>query len=254
MTETHPAPTTMGRAFWAGVVVFVLTGVGLLALLLGVRSAVEDQRLVPIANVRVIGERQHLTDTEIQAALNRDGGLGSLVMQDVSDIQQRIKALPWVDTVAVRKSYPDSINLYVVEQKPVAQWNQDALLNERAEVFAVPDRQQAGALPAAQGPTGSGPKVLDMLQRLTELLRFHGMDMASIALTARHAWQLTLSNGIELRLGREDGVNRVSRFIQLFESLSEQERALVAYVDLRYDTGAAVGWKNEQVNQAKVVE
>jgi cell division protein FtsQ len=56
----------------------------------------------------------------------------------------------------------------------------------------------------------------------------------------RFAWQLTLSNGIELKLGREDTLKRVQRFIDLYPSISKHKPEAIEQVDLRYDTGLAV--------------
>ena len=81
------------------------------------------------------------------------------------------------------------------------------------------------------------------------------------AMTARRSWQLTLNNGIKLNLGRGDTMKRLSRFVELYPVLQQQAQTdgkEISYVDLRYDSGAAVGWKpapivdpNQQQNQAQ---
>ncbi len=55
----------------------------------------------------------------------------------------------------------------------------------------------------------------------------------------------TLGNGIMLELGREDKMARIQRFINVYPELVKQEKS-VARVDLRYDTGLAVGWEDAQ--------
>ena len=68
--------------------------------------------------------------------------------------------------------------------------------------------------------------------------------MVKVNLTARHAWELTLEGGVQLFLGRSDEMARLQRFIDVFPEI--QPRELIAYVDLRYDTGLAVGWKRNE--------
>ena len=65
------------------------------------------------------------------------------------------------------------------------------------------------------------------------------------AMTARRSWQLTLNNDIKLNLGRGDTMKRLQRFMELYPVLQQQAQTdgkRISYVDLRYDSGAAVGW------------
>ncbi len=89
------------------------------------------------------------------------------------------------------------------------------------------------------------------------------------AMTARHSWQLALDNDVRLELGRDDRNGRLQRFIELYPVLQQQGQAeskRVSYVDLRYESGASVGWapvlvdpqalggqqnSNQQQNQAQ---
>ena len=64
-------------------------------------------------------------------------------------------------------------------------------------------------------------------------------------MTARRSWQLTLNNDIKLNLGRGDTMKRLARFVELYPVLQQQAQTdgkRISYVDLRYDSGAAVGW------------
>ena len=81
-------------------------------------------------------------------------------------------------------------------------------------------------------------------------------------MTARRSWQLTLNNDIKLNLGRGDTMKRLQRFMELYPVLQQQAQTdgkRISYVDLRYDSGAAVGWvpapveePNQQQHQAQV--
>jgi cell division protein FtsQ len=68
---------------------------------------------------------------------------------------------------------------------------------------------------------------------------------------------------VRIELGRSDTMKRLNRFIELYPELQQQgqsQNKRVSYVDLRYDSGAAVGWvaapvepqdSNQQQNQAQ---
>ncbi|HEX5793936.1 MAG TPA: cell division protein FtsQ/DivIB, partial [Rheinheimera sp.] len=64
------------------------------------------------------------------------------------------------------------------------------------------------------------------------------------------SWQLSLSNGVALKLGREDTLKRVQRFIELYPVISKHKAEAVTEVDLRYDTGIAVRYSAEQKRKA----
>lgn len=83
------------------------------------------------------------------------------------------------------------------------------------------------------------------------------MSITELVLSERFAWQLTLNDGVTLNLGREDRVKRVQRFMDIYPQIKklalekaknqnknqDEENQQVDYIDLRYDTGLAVGWK-----------
>jgi cell division protein FtsQ len=67
------------------------------------------------------------------------------------------------------------------------------------------------------------------------------MKVTELRLSERYAWTLVLDNAIRVNLGRGEFVDRLQRFIDLFPLIDEDPRVL-NYVDLRYDTGLAIGW------------
>lgn len=86
---------------------------------------------------------------------------------------------------------------------------------------------------------------------MQRLLRSRQLDIEELSLSERFAWQVQLVNGIEINLGRQEFIDRLQRFVDVYPLLSEQPKG-VSYVDLRYDTGLAVGWQNEtDTNQTK---
>ena len=62
-----------------------------------------------------------------------------------------------------------------------------------------------------------------------------------INLTPRYAWQLSLTNGVVLELGREDLEQRIAKFIEVYPLSLAAEEGNFKYVDLRYRNGFAVG-------------
>jgi cell division protein FtsQ len=80
------------------------------------------------------------------------------------------------------------------------------------------------------------------------------LRLSRVKLDARGAWELTVTSaqndpsdpensaGVTVRLGRQDIVDRLDRFINAASPLIAARANEVAYVDMRYSNGFAVGW------------
>ncbi|OEG73915.1 cell division protein FtsQ [Shewanella colwelliana] len=203
-----------------------------------------DADTLPIEAVAIKGDRQFTSDEEIRVAL-QDLMQRSFFSADVNQVQQALEALPWVYQASVRREWPAKLKVYLVEQRAVAHWNASEWLNEQGQVFQAPMKEGIGSLPSLAGPEEQALSVLTNYRQVSELLNINGFNLTRLELSPRHAWLAVLENGIELKLGREDKMARVQRFINVYPTLVNQSKP-VARVDLRYDTGLAVGWDDAQ--------
>ena len=100
------------------------------------------------------------------------------------------------------------------------------------------DSVHIGALPA-----GSEGEVARRYLAFRELLAPLGLEPRQVLLSSRLAWQLRLSNGLTVQLGRDsdkDGVEeRLARFVSVYPALARSRHRL-DYVDLRYPNGFAL--------------
>lgn len=227
--------------FWAGLTAFSLVLAALVGGTIWLYQLVTDEQEVPLAHLVLQGDRELTRTEDIRAALLAEQ-TGSFFTADVDELRRRVEALPWIYSVSVRKEWPQRLRVYVVEQEPAAIWNEERLVNTQGQLFTAPLAEAPAALPRLRGPEGSKEEVLHQYHRVRSLLELAAMEVAQLELTERFAVTLWLRNGIELRLGREARLQRVQRFIELYPVIKEAEERAVAYVDLRYDTGIAVGW------------
>jgi cell division protein FtsQ len=66
----------------------------------------------------VVSGQAHATETEVRAAANIGRGQ-PMVYLDTEGAARRVEALPWVASASVRRSYPDTVRIDVVERVPV---------------------------------------------------------------------------------------------------------------------------------------
>ena len=204
-----------------------------------VSSWMQHQQTAPIKQVKLYGDFGHIQPGQLHSKLQQHL-VGNYFKLDVDEIAAFLQQQPWVHQVAVRKQWPGTLVVVVTEHSPVAIWNKDYLLNKRGEVFRAPLEQLQAALPKLFGPEGAEQDALSMYGKVQTLLALHQFDAAGLSVTERFAWEVQLSNGIALKLGREDTLKRVQRFIDLYPVVVKHKPEAIVQVDLRYDTGLAV--------------
>jgi cell division protein FtsQ len=244
-------------SFGLGLAFFLCVLMSLISIAWWLTNRLMDQENLPVNSVVISGEMPYTKREEVLAAINNIN-LGNFFQVDVNEIQSQVSALPWVYSVAVRKQWPNEVKIYVVDQTPVALWNGDFILNQFGKAFQVDNRKLTQALPQFFGPEGTELLALENFINLNDLLEYRNLAIEELVLSERFSWQLTLSDGVMLNLGREERVKRVQRFMDIYPLIKthledqskkqnnhkKQLKQAVDYIDLRYDTGLAVGWKS----------
>ncbi|GLR76882.1 cell division protein FtsQ/DivIB [Aliivibrio sifiae] len=209
-------------------------------------SWMTDEDRLPLSHMIIQGQLKHITADDIREAIDSMDSIGTFMTQDVNKLQNALLSLPWIAQVSVRKQWPETIKVFVVENQPEATWNDRVIVNPEGVVFNAPMSDLMEPKPALFGPESSSKEVLDFWHQLQKQFAPLHTSVHSVALTDRLSWQVVLDNGIRLELGRDSREERVERFIALYKQL-EKKKNSIDYIDLRYDTGAAVGWKSDNV-------
>jgi cell division protein FtsQ len=196
----------------------------------------------PIHVVSVEGRFQRVSPVQIEQAVTH-GLHDGFMSVDLETVRHRVKELPWVDEARVQRRWPNGLRIEITEQVAAARWGDAGLLNTRGELFLANARHVPPELPQLIGPDGSESQVAQRYLAAQGRLIECGLRLASLRLDARGAWQLDLSNGISVRLGRRQVDDRFDRFIQAAVPTIAGRAEDVAYVDMRYSNGFAIGWK-----------
>ncbi|MEM6484328.1 MAG: FtsQ-type POTRA domain-containing protein [Pseudomonadota bacterium] len=230
------------------------------ALALGVAAALllfgftlfEGLQRVPVERVLVLGTLAHTQENAVREALgpHLDSGL---LLVDLQRLQNRLQELPWVFRAEIRRRFPDTLEVRVVEQQPIARWGESSFLNHEAKVVSVADSERWRDLPSISGVEGNEEILVERYMQLRERLASTGL--APRALQQDGVGQLfaTLGDGIEVALGAEQFTIRLERFVALWESELKTAEREIARVDLRYETGAAVAFVQEPQPQSSFV-
>lgn len=220
---------------------FPLASLGCAAAFIGLIAWALDQ---PIESVSVAGRFQRVSAMDIERAVKQSVRGSGLVSVDLEKVRQQLDSLPWVDTVSVSRSWPRGLQVTVVEQVAAARWGDNGLLNVRGELFASEARHVPLELPRLSGPVGTENTVAQRYLAAQGRLIEAGMRLTAIRLDARGAWELDLDNGVTVRLGRKQVDERFETFMATALKIVSQRATDIAYIDLRYSNGFAIGWRN----------
>lgn len=196
---------------------------------------------MPLRSVQVEGEFRKLNAEQLQKAV---AGVvqGGFFTVNVDAVRRTAEALPWVASATVRRVWPDTLQLHVVEQRAAARWGDTGLLNMNGQLF-VPDAASIPPhLPQLSGPEELRRRVMETYIAMTAALAPIGLHVAELQVDQRRAWLLRLDSGAELRLGKDNTLGRLGRFVRVYPSVFAPREAELKTVDLRYSNGFAVRW------------
>jgi cell division protein FtsQ len=211
-------------------------GAGLL-LLAGIYSAWNAMPEMPVREVSFKGTLRRTTLDDLAHLAHSAGG--SLWRVDLEALRTNAKRLPWIRDAAVRRVFPDRIEVALEEHTPVAYWKLKdglGLVNSHGEVFRAEFREP---LPTWSGPRDSAGEVMQKYARFSEILTPSGAWPVEVRLSERRAWQLKLDDGTGLELGRADTEARLERFTKA-RSRSPNLQLAGLHADLRYGSGLAL--------------
>jgi cell division protein FtsQ len=197
---------------------------------------------LPIKYVRTEGVFQYLSKNEIKTVLQ------PLVMTgyfdaDMQAIHSTVATLPWVDTVTVKRIWPDAIDIKIREKKPYARWGKNSLITERGVIFTPNNLEQFKNLTVVTGPEMQQVKVLEIMKGIKTALADQSMELTEFSVNDRWAWKIKLANGLEILLGRNEQLKKLQRYLKTLAVLKQEQVDAMAIVDLRYPNGYAVSWK-----------
>jgi len=203
-------------------------------------ASVLDQ---PIETVAVAGRFQRVAPVDVERAVKAQVHGAGLLSVDLAAVRRAIHTLPWVDTVSVQRAWPRGLEVLVIEQTAAARWGERGLLNTRGELFDADERHMPPELAQLEGPPGKESLVAQRYLAAEGRLLQAGLRLTALRLDARGAWEIDLANGVTVRLGRRQVDERFEKFMNTALKLVTQRGEDIAYVDMRYTNGFAIGWR-----------
>ena len=204
--------------------------------------------LFPVRNIRVQGDINHINPAQIRKHL-AEHAAKAYFMINLSAVEQDVRQCAWVDQVQVTRIWPDTLQVWIVEQKPVAIWNNTGFLNQRGQLFFVDNLETHGHLPRVEGSVTQEKRLLATLDALNRAWKAQGVQVARLALSESQAWSLEFDSGLRVVFGKQDPLLATQKLQGILPVLGERRFGELAALDLRYANGMALVWKPDTVGK-----
>lgn len=168
-----------------------------------VAAAVTSWCGLAIESVQITGQSE-TSEVDVLAQLGI-GDYPSLVTFDVDSARARIEAMPWVKEARIKKLYPDTLQIAIVERTPYAIWQHSgvvSLIDKDGKVIINDVGERYSRLPfvVGEGAEKRAAEYADLVAGVPELQsRIH----AGVLISNRR-WNVVLNSGVELLLPEKD--------------------------------------------------
>ena len=235
----------LGMIFFIAVIIAVAVGFFTL------KGMLTSNRAMPVQQTVIDGVLSSINKKDIADIIGRMTAGENISTLDLAPVQKTLAQIPWVAQVEIKKQMPDTLIVSLVEHVPAAYWKDNGLYDAKTQSVFYPDLRhfQRPLVRLSALYDNLAPQVYEKAIDFIKELRRANLQLVSVDLDNIRCYRITLTNGVELILGRNNDNQvvdkRLSRFVDAYlqTKLNLDE---INYVDLRYDVGFAVNYKTAE--------
>jgi len=197
----------------------------------------------PVAQINVNGDFTYVSKQQVIDVITPTIDEHFLQL-DLARIKQDLEQQAWIDVASVGRRWPNQLDVTIIEQKPIARWSDKGFLNQRGELIESVVGKELLTLPLLDAQAHTQAEVMAQYQNLAALLRSRNLWVAGLVSDEKRAWTVTLNNGLAVNIGRDQVMDKMKRFLLVYDSQLQQRLTEIESVDVRYNNGVAVQWHN----------
>lgn len=197
-----------------------------------------------IKELKIKGKFRYLQPAEVDLVL-REQDLGNFFSVELDRLKAKVEDIEWVQSADVRRQWPNSLTVSIVEHQPAMRWGDDKWVSTSGSIIALPTNIADADVITLNGDEAQSKRILLQAARWQKDFAREGLKLRKTKLSSSQAWTLRLyypelDSEFDLLLGSNDVEARFARFKVLFnEQLKFSDRTLKR-VDARYPDGLAV--------------
>ena len=212
-----------------------------------VKNRVAGSLSRPINQVMVEGEFQFVNKDYVgeivSSELNKD-----FVNTDLRVIKSEIEKNPWVQLVRLKRVWPDSLKITLIEHQPIARWGAEGFINSEGKLIVVDIKGMLTNLPKLYAEDAESETLARWYMNAQALMNVHELTISSVEVNTKREWLVELASGVELLLAEQNKQQQLDVFLEFYISKLNRSLDQVAKIDMRYEQAFAVAWKNDKEN------
>jgi len=177
--------------------------------------------------------------------------IGNYFTADLEEIENALVHLPGVYQAAVRRHWPDTLEISITEAGAIALWYAtDGSTLESRDYVNLPPDSNITLQPVLRSPTADRHTVIDAFLDLVSSLALLDLEVKNLSIDEAGDWVVVLQSAslqipveLEIVVGRGNPVRKVDQFVAVFDSVLQDRLPDIERVDMRYDSGFAVQWR-----------
>lgn len=193
-----------------------------------------------IEKLELVASFEHVSELQIKQQI-RDVFPAGFVSLDVVEVQESLESLVMISSAQVEKIWPDTLKIILTEEAPVAIWNDKSMLNEQGDILPIALKDLM--LPSLKGDDSN--MVMQHFLLFKRFAKLHQLNLMALDYSAS-GWLLEHDNGLKIRL---DGSTAMQGLKTLETIMDQFQLARISSIDMRYEQGFAVAWKQGMVVQ-----
>ena len=185
-----------------------------------------------LRDITLTGEERTAADAAYAAlALGKGGSIFSVRPEEA---RARLLMLPWVADAEVRRHFPDTVSVRLIEKRPFALWRNGkevSIVERSGAVITTAGTEGFAHLPLVIGPGApeTAAPIIDALAGQKAI----AARLQAVERIGERRWDLLLSGGVTVRLPEEGWERQLAELEHLIVEKGVLERD-IEVIDLRY--------------------
>ncbi len=204
---------------------------------------------LPIEKIIISGDYEQLNMERIKNNLDNYLGQGFFSV-DIKYIQRNLSREPWIDTISVKRIWPDKLHVSLKEKQAIARWDGKHLLSDKAVIFSA-DSKTFTHLPRINGYSGQSVELLNRYGEIQYEFSKLGIHIAEMIEDSKGALSLVLNGKLKVSLGSENNDLKIKKLLSVYSDQIKPRAEHIKHIDFRYSNGFAIAWTDQYLNLKK---
>lgn len=208
-------------------------------------------KIWPVKKVILKGDNFFLNQQDIVELVKQNSVNGMLTI-DINYLQWLVKNNEWVNSVNVRKLWPDTLVFNIQEHQPVVRFNEFVLTQQGtrieltdglSEIKHLDKIELVGINQLTKGDDFLIWKEFELMKQEFNLI---GLTLVQLNVDSIRSWSLLFKNKMQVIIGKKERRKKLKQLNDVYAFIENRHK--IKKIDLRYHNGFSVEWiKNDKL-------